>query len=272
MSHPFVVCLCLCVCWCLQLEVVHAGVSKVLCNAEQPDPSPESKMSALLGKQQAAAYLTATAEQTTPTVDSVQEVHLRHLGGISLQQQHLEAHVAAGSKPAVGSGLCDRRLELPSAAQHDGAAAHVLLQPPCRVAYTDGGAPYGSAPQPSSMAVAAAAASGLMRHSLDVNVGSSGMYGAAGTSSSSSGYSGGSPASSNSTEVPSAVAVIETRSSGLLSSGDGSKKVVVLEQQGGGKGVGSIIVSPSGKMAGSGKTVPPAFVQLAHQQNVAGEY
>jgi hypothetical protein len=54
------------VCPFVQLEVVHAGVSKVLANSTEPSSHPEKKMTKLLNKQQAAAYLAAPAD----TIDS----------------------------------------------------------------------------------------------------------------------------------------------------------------------------------------------------------
>jgi hypothetical protein len=45
----------------LQLEVVHAGVSKLLANSSEPCSHPEKKMTKMLNKQQAAAYLAAPA-------------------------------------------------------------------------------------------------------------------------------------------------------------------------------------------------------------------
>lgn len=226
----------------LQLEVVHAGISKVLCNATDPDPEPESKMVGLLGKQQAAAYLTASAE-----LDA---------GEASLERPHqylqqLEAHTAAGQQPAAV-------VELLSAAR-PGSAAHHLLQPPSRVAYTDGGVVPCSDVEDSSGISAAASAAALMRHSVGVRPGAS----PAGCSSSSSRLSSagvatpGTPCSaatgsSTSSELPSAVAVIEARCA------DGKKGALGaagmhLEMLGGAKGVGSK------------QMPPPAFVQLAGQ-------
>jgi hypothetical protein len=46
----------------VQLEVVHAGVSKLLANRTEPCSHPEKKMTKMLNKQQAAAYLAAPAE------------------------------------------------------------------------------------------------------------------------------------------------------------------------------------------------------------------
>lgn len=219
---------------------MHAGISKVLCNTTDPDPEPESKMVGLLGKQQAAAYLTASAE-----LDA---------GEASLEHPHqylqqLEAHAAAGQQPAAV-------VELLSAARPGSAARH-LLQPPRREAYTDGGVVPCSNVEDSSGIAAAASAAALMRHSVDVQPGAS----PAGCSSSSRLSSAGvatpgTPCSaatgSTSSELPSAVAVIEARRA------DG-KKVALgaagmhLEVLGGAKGVGSK------------QMPPPAFVQLAGQ-------
>jgi hypothetical protein len=100
---------------------------------------------------------------------------------------------------------------------------------------------------------AAAARAALARHSLDVQQGS--YTGRSGSGSSTmGGVSPGTPSStataSTATEVPSAIAVIETRAA------DGKKQVLGLSVElEGGKGVGSMIL---------GKQMPsPALVQLA---------
>jgi hypothetical protein len=228
-----------------QLEVVHAGTSKVLCNATQPDPSPEKKMTGLLSKQQAATYLTATAAQ--PATSTLQH-----------QQQMLADHIAAAGAASADQPATAQLL--PPTDRERAAAAHVLLQPPSRVAHTDGGVPYASPcplQDPSGVAAAAAGAV-LVRRSLDLHPGE---Y-AEGCSS--RGTTESSPASS--TEAPSAVAVIEARVVGAAGECGGKKQGGVVIQEG--KGVGSMMGSanPAGT-AGKGQQMPPpAFVQLANQQ------
>jgi hypothetical protein len=228
----------------LQLEVVHAGISKVLCNATDPDPEPESKMVGLLGKQQAAAYLTASAELDAG------DAPLEHNPHKYLRQQQLEAHTAAGQQPAAV-------VVLPSAAG-PGSAAHHLLQPPSRVAYTDGGVVPCSDLGDSCGVAAAASAAALMRHSLDVQQGGS----PAGCSSSSRRSSKGvatpgtpgsvATGSTTSSELPSAVAVIEARCAR-------GKKVAL-------GAAGMHLEVPGGVKGDRPKQMPaPAFVQLSGQ-------
>lgn len=240
----------LCCLLLLQLEVVHAGVSKVLCNATDPNPDPERKMVGLLGKQQAAAYLTASSDLDASEAYE-QPQYFQHTQ--EQQKQQLEAHLAAGRQSAHPAGAPDTIWELPPEAHSGSAAAHMLLQPPSRVAYTDGGVVPCCDAQDTSGVAAAAAGAALMRHSLDVQTGA---YAAepAGAGSSKGGMSPDTPSSlatgSTSAELPSAVAVIETRSA------DGKKQVlgVAMEMEGG-KGVGTMM---------QGKQMPlPAFVQLA---------
>lgn len=225
----------------LQLEVVHGGVSKVLRNTSDPDPSPEKKMAGLLGKQQAAAYLTASAGEA-----EAQAYEAHH---DNKQQQQLEALTAVqearGAVPVPAS-----HVELPSAAHaRTGAAAHAMLEPPARVAYTDGGAPCTSLDTTGVAAVAASASLNRLRRSLDMQQGG---Y-VAEDGSCSSRTEGASPRtpSSAGTEQPSAVAVIEARSA------DGKKQVLGMRMEGP-KGVEAMVL---------GKQMPqPAFVQLANVQ------
>jgi hypothetical protein len=225
----------------LQLEVVHGGVSKVLRNTSDPDPSPEKKMAGLLGKQQAAAYLTASAGEA-----EAQACEAHH---DNKQQQQLEALTAVqearGAVPVPAS-----HVELPSAAHaRTGAAAHAMLEPPARVAHTDGGAPCTGVDTTGVAAVAASASLNRLRRSLDMQQGG---YVAEDTSCSSR-TEGASPRtpSSAGTEQPSAVAVIEARSA------DGKKQVLGMRMEGP-KGVEAMVL---------GKQMPqPAFLQLANVQ------
>jgi hypothetical protein len=69
----------------VQLEVVHAGVSKLLANRTEPCSHPEKKMTKMLNKQQAAAYLAAPADDgidSSMQMDAKQQqqpVHLSEL-------------------------------------------------------------------------------------------------------------------------------------------------------------------------------------------------
>jgi len=217
---------------CVVLEVAHAGVTKVLSNTVPPVAAPDSKMAHLLGQQQAAAYLTTTPSQPAPESDLLQ------------QQQHPRAHVAAEEQPSVGSCLPSGQVVLPPET-HQGAAAHQMLQPPNRVAYTDGGAPCSSAP-------AGGASMGLTtpRRSLTVQPSA--------CDESSGAQAAHSPTSSNSTEVPSAVAVIEACVTG------GVLKAKRLEgQQGKAAADGAIRVVSSPKEVGlhSTQQLSPALAQ-----------
>jgi hypothetical protein len=221
-------------------------VSKVLCNATDPDPEPEHKMVGLLGKQQAAAYLSASAEL---------DASYNYEQPSRLQQQHLDAHVAASAQAAAAGALPSAAVELPPAATN-GSAAHVLLQLPSRAAYTDGGVVPCSVAVDTSGVAAAAAGAALARHSLDVQQGSYIARGGSGSSTMGS-ISPGTPSSaataSTATEVPSAVAVIETRTA------DGKKQVLGVSMElEGGKGVGGMILRK--------QMPPPAFVQLANME------
>jgi len=189
---------------CVVLEVAHAGVTKVLSNTTPPVAAPDGKMAHLLTQQQTAAYLTTPPTQPTPAVTDLQQQ----------QQWHGTAPVAAGAgdQPSVGSGLPGSPVVLP-AEPHEGTAAHKLLQPPSRVAYTDGGAPCSSTPVGGS-------GLGMPRRSLTVQSG-------AGDDSSTT-LAAHSPTSSHSTEVPSAVAVIEAC---VVSSEGGVKGKQRLEDQ-----------------------------------------
>lgn len=231
----------LCLLFVTQLEVVHAGVSKVLCNASEPDTSPESKMTEMLSKQQAAAYLAADPVEEA-SADEQLQVHRPHLA-----QQQLQEHIAAGNRSAVAAGLHDV-----SASPSSSDAGIGFLQPPQRTAHTDGGVRYGAELGGCSIAAAAANAS-LSCHSIDVSP--------RGHETSSS-ASAGSPASSGSTGVPSAVAVIETRyvtNTQVPNKPMNAGYAQVL----GVKAPGDVATSPATL---SSKQLPPAFVQLARHQ------
>jgi hypothetical protein len=168
----------------------------------------------------------------------------------------LAEHVSAGTAAANPAGV-DQAANgqfLPPTDRKAAAAAHVLLQPPSRVAHTDGGVPYATArPSQDASGVAAAAAGAVLaRRSLDLQPGEYAE------GSSSKGTMESSPASS--TEAPSAVAVIETRLVGPGGECGGKKQGVVVLQEGkGGAGAAGT--------AGKAQPMPaPAFVQLSNQQ------
>lgn len=62
-----------CLVFLLQLEVVHAGVSKVLYNMAEPISHPEKKVTKMIGDKQAAAYLAASADQHSDPNDVEQK-------------------------------------------------------------------------------------------------------------------------------------------------------------------------------------------------------
>lgn len=101
----------------LQLEVVHAGVSKVLCNATHVNPDSEHGID-LMSKQQAATYLTACSRLEVSQAEEPPQ-HLQQ--GQQQQKQQLQAHLD-GAQSVQAPGVLNTFMGLPSEA-HNGFAA-----------------------------------------------------------------------------------------------------------------------------------------------------
>ncbi|WIA32111.1 hypothetical protein OEZ86_002962 [Tetradesmus obliquus] len=103
------------------LEVVHAGVSKLLANSSEPSSHPEKKMTKMLNKQQAAAYVAAPAGGMESSMYS--DAQQQQLVQLSELRDPRQLQLLHGSEECCSSSAASSAYE-----QHAAAQQHVQQQ------------------------------------------------------------------------------------------------------------------------------------------------